>query len=82
VPGADPLRRDEPLVGVGGRHADVRDRHVRLVGADLEEGLLRVLRLAGDLEAAPLEDADQPLAHEHVVVGDYDPHGISAALES
>jgi hypothetical protein len=54
---ADLLRRDEPLVGVRGRHADVDDRDVGVVGADLQQQLLGVAGLADDLEAAVLEQA-------------------------
>src|SRR3954454_15629586 len=66
---ADLAGRAQPLVGVAGRHADVDDRDVGLVGADLAEQVLGVAGLAGDLEAGVLEQPDETLAQQHGVLG-------------
>ena len=74
---ADRARRAQALVGVGRRHADVDDRHVGLVGADLAQQVLPVAGLAGDLEAGLLEQAREPLAQQDGVVGDNDADGVA-----
>src|SRR5262249_38467686 len=80
VGAADLLRRDQALVGVGGRHLDVDDRHVgMLVGHDLKQ-LAGVAGLAGDLHPSLLKKAGGSLPDQHGVVGDHDAHGISARM--
>ena len=71
-------RRAQPLVGVRRRHADVDDRDVGLVGADLAQQVLGVAGLGDDLEARLLEQARDALAQQHAVVGEDDAHGTSA----
>ena len=75
---ADLLRRDQSLVRVRRRHSDVDDHHVRLVRVHLSEQLIRVVGLRHDVEPALAQERGDALAHEHVVVGDHDPHGSSA----
>ena len=50
------------LVGVGRRHPDVDDGDVRAFRLDDRQQLLRVARLAGDLESGVGEQANQALA--------------------
>ena len=47
-----------------GRHPDVDDRHVRLLGLDELEQPVGVPRLTGDLEAAVCEEPGEPLAKQ------------------
>src|SRR5262245_59754740 len=74
----DLARGDEPLVGVGRRHADVDDRDVRPPRRHLAQQLRRVAGLADDLDAGVGEQACEARPHEHHVVGDHYAHGISA----
>src|SRR5215472_4286212 len=77
---ADLLRCDQPLIGMGWRHPDIDDRYVGLLGGhDLHE-LAPVTSRAGDLDTGLLEKAGGPLPDQHRVVGDHDPHGISARI--
>src|SRR5215217_2705756 len=77
---ADLLGGAEALVGMGRRHADVHDGHVRGVAADLEHELVRVPGLADDLEPGLVEDARDALAKENGVLCQDYPHGISARI--
>jgi hypothetical protein len=54
-------------------HADVDHRHVGRIGADLEQQLVGGAGLADDLEAGFDEEAGQPFADDHRVVGEDDP---------
>jgi hypothetical protein len=63
------VSRREPFRAVRGRHPDVDDGQVRTVLADQVQQLRGITRLADHLEAGPLEQADYPLADQHVVVG-------------
>ena len=66
---ADDLGRPQALVGVGGRHPDVDDRDV---GAGALHQLQQLVAVAGqpdDLEPGLREQAGQPLAQDHRVVG-------------
>ena len=65
---ADLLRRAQALVRVRRRHADVDERDVRRVGAHLQHQLVRVPRLADDLEAAVLEQTGDAFAQEDGVL--------------
>ena len=67
-------RRPQTLVGLRRRHADVDDRHVRAVRAHLQHQLVGVPGLADDLEAGVLEQAGDPLAEQHGVLGQHDAH--------
>ena len=64
--------RDEPVVGVPGRHPHVHDGHVRLVRAHLQPQVVGVGRAADDLVARVLQQRRDPLAQQGVVVGDHD----------
>src|SRR5262249_22691170 len=77
---ADPLSRDDAFVRVCRRHLDVDDRHVRLLARDAVQQPACFLRLAGDLHPRFLEQARDPLSRDHRVVGDHDPHGITAPI--
>jgi hypothetical protein len=57
---------------MGWRHADIDDREIGLLIADELHQFRPVARLADDLVPAPLEQARDALAHQHVVVGDDD----------
>ena len=70
VLGTDPLRRDQALVGVRRRHLDVDHRHIGLGELDAAHQLRRVAHTAGDRHPGTLEQARQPVAQEHRVVGD------------
>src|SRR5262245_58787721 len=74
---ADRGRGAGALVGVRGRRADVHDRDVGAVRAHLEDQVLRLAGAADDLEPLVLEQLGEPLAQQHRVLGDHDPHGIS-----
>ena len=57
---ADRVRRLEPLGRVRGRHPDVDDHELGLVVAHELDQLVRVARLADDLEVGSLEQACEP----------------------
>jgi hypothetical protein len=80
VEAADFLGGHQPLVGVGGWHLDVDDRHVGAVQLDAAAEFIWGCRLADDLEARLGEQTVEPLSEEHLVVGDHDSHGISARI--
>ena len=71
---------DQPVVRVPRRHADVDDRDVREVGADLEEQVVGVPCAADDLVPRVLEQRCDPLAQQRVVVGDHDAERARRAL--
>ena len=75
---ADLGRGAQALVGVRRRHADVDDRDVGLVGADLAQQVLGVAGLGDDLEARLLEQPRDALAQQQAVVGQDYAHGTSA----
>ena len=72
------VSRCEPFSAVRGRHPDVDDGQVRKVLADQVQQLRGIARLTDHLEAGPLEQADNPLADQHIVVG----HDNTAATHS
>ena len=76
---ADLRGRDEPLVGVGGRHADVDDGTSGGASSTTESSAPSSC-LAADIESLVLQQACQPVADERRVVGDHDAHGISATI--
>ena len=78
MPAAQLARGLEPFVGVRRRHADVDDGDVRRLVLHLAEELLGVAGLADHLEPRLGEEAGDALPKEDGVVGDHDPHGISA----
>jgi hypothetical protein len=78
VLGADRLGGDQALVGVGWRHADVDQRHVRASQADLPEQTLGVFGLGDHLDAGIAQQPDDALPGEQDVVGDDYAHGSSA----
>ena len=74
---ADALRRDDPLVRVRRRHADVDDRAVGVGGGDTAHQAVDLAGLADDLDAGAGEHTDDPFSGEHHVIGDHDPHATS-----
>ena len=54
------------------RHANVHHHQIRPVLAHESHKIRSVARLADDLVTAPLEQARDALAHQHVVLGDDD----------
>jgi hypothetical protein len=65
---ADRVRGFEPFGGVRRGHPDVNDHQIRLVLSHELDQLVRVARLADDLEVGPLEQAREPFAQKNVVV--------------
>ena len=61
-----------------GRHLDVDDRDIGLREADAAQQAGRVSRLADDVDAGLGEQPLKPVTEQQFVVGDYDPHGITA----
>ena len=70
---ADLLRRAEPLVRVGRRHADVDDGDVGLVHRDVAEQVVGCAGLRDDVEPRLLEQTRDALPEEHRVVRQDDP---------
>src|SRR5688572_16777056 len=77
---ADLLRGDDSLVCVCGRHSDVDDRDVGPRELHLAEQLLCGADLADDVEAGLEQQPLQAFPEQHLVVCDYDPHGISTRI--
>ena len=69
---ADLLRRDEPLVGLGRRHADVDHGGVRLVHRDVTEQILRVPDWATTANPASSSSRAIPRAAAPEVVREHD----------
>src|SRR4029450_12137747 len=74
----DGLGGDQALIGMGRRHADVDQGHVRAGQAHLGEQALGVLGLGDPLDAGVAQQPDDSLAGEHGVAGHDYPHGSSA----
>ena len=68
------------LVVVVGRHAHVDDGEIRLVLGDDGEQRFGVAHPRDDLVPGVLEQPREPFAQEDGVLGDHDPHGISASI--
>ena len=77
--GADLARGPRPFVRVRGRHAHVDQRDVRPLAGDGVEERAGVAELRCDLEAAVCQDVGQALPQQDGVLGDHDPHGITAS---
>jgi hypothetical protein len=65
---------------VGRRHADVDKSDIRARVADGGEECVRVANLGDDVEPVLREHLGHPFADERGIVGDHDPHGISALI--
>ena len=74
---ANALRRDDPLVRVRRRHADVDDHTVGPGRRDIAHQAVDLARLADHLDAGAGEDADDPLSGQHHVIRDHDTHPTS-----
>ena len=74
--GAYLLRGAQAIVGVPGRHLDVGDDHVGLVGAGLADQVGRVGSYAGDLEPRLLEDRHDPFENQRLILSDDHPHRL------
>ncbi len=68
-------RRTQPLVALGGRHPDVDDRHVGPVLDDRGDQRRAVADLGHDDAARIGDQAGEPFADEHGIVGDDDAQG-------
>src|SRR4051794_39102202 len=75
---ADRERSLDALVGVGGRHPQVDDRHLRAGVFDLLDELLGGGGLADHVEPGFAQQQRDAFAQEHRVVGQHYAHGISA----
>src|SRR5262249_26174904 len=73
---------DEAFVRVRGGHPDVDNGHLRRPSLDEPHQLLRVASLAHDLEVGLGEKPRKAFTHQRRVVGDHDPHGISARISA
>jgi len=71
----------QPLVGVGGRHANVDYGHVGTFQGDKPQQRLRIAGLAHHLDARVAEQPSHSGPDQHDVVGDYGAHGITASIE-
>src|SRR5260370_36224335 len=80
VGAAELLRGGQALIGVGGRHLDVDDRYVGMLGSYDPDELLGVIGLAHHLYAGLFQQPGRALPDQHGVVRDHDPHGISARI--
>jgi hypothetical protein len=78
---ADALRGGEPLVGVGGRHADIDERYVREVARDGLVQLGRVRDRGDDLDAVIAQQRGDAVADQCRVVGDHDTQRVAAAAD-
>jgi CheY-like chemotaxis protein len=72
---------DIDVIGVAGRHLDVGDHDIRAVHARLADQVARVGGGSRDLESGVLQHADDPLAHDGLVLADEHPDrcGLSHA---
>ena len=66
------------LVGEGRRHPDVQDDEVGIVLGDRGQQPVASPERGDDLVSGVLEQSPEPLAQQHLVLGDHDPHGSSA----
>ena len=66
------------LVGEGRWHPDVQDDEVGIVIGDRERQRVGISEGGDDLVSGVLEQSPEPLAKQHLVLGDHDPHGSSA----
>jgi len=76
---ADRLCGSQPVVGQGRWHPNVGDDHVGPVRACLAQEVVGVCRGRNDVEAALLEDVDDPLAHQGLILSDHDPKRLIRA---
>jgi hypothetical protein len=76
----DFLSGTEALVGVRRRHPDVDDRDVGVVARDLEDEVVGARCLRDDVDTGVAEQGRESVADEQAVVGDHDPHGITAEI--
>jgi hypothetical protein len=65
----------------GGRHPDVHHCEVGLQVAHRLDELIGISHLRRDFDAAPLQQADEPLTVQNRVVGYHDTHGTSRMAE-
>jgi hypothetical protein len=67
-------RGAQSFVGVGGRHADVHHRHIRvMLGHCLQQGV-PIGDRGRDLVPTILQNSDEALSHDGGVLGDHDAH--------
>ena len=69
----------QAVVGVVGRHPDVGDDEIGTMAADAANQLRAIAGDPGDRDAGAFEHELQSLPHQHLVLADHDPHGITAS---
>src|SRR5436190_16663076 len=74
----DFARRARALVCEARWHPDVDDNEVGILLGDRRQQAIGVAERRDDLMSAVFEEACEPLAKQHLVLGDHDPHGSSA----
>src|SRR3954452_3822871 len=75
---ADLVRRLDPLVSLGRRHADVDDGQIGLAAVDRREQLVAGRRLRDDIDPLAAHEGHDALPQQRAVVGDHDAHESSA----
>jgi hypothetical protein len=65
----------QPVVGLVGRHLHIHDGHVGTVGGHLAPQVVGVTGLGDNGKAGVGQQAAEPLAQEHLVLGHHNPHG-------
>jgi hypothetical protein len=76
---ADRQRSPETVVGVAGRHPNVRDDEIRVVCRHELRQIRCLVGDAGHVDAGLPENEHQALAQERLVLADHNAHGTSAA---
>jgi hypothetical protein len=74
----DAASRDQALVGVGRRHPDVDDRDIRIFQGDQAQERIGVGRFPDHVDPGVGEQSSESRPDQHDVIGNYDPHGITA----
>src|SRR5437763_14058394 len=74
----DLARRARALVGEARWHPDVEDDEIGVLLGDRGQQAIGVAERRDDLMAAVFEESCEPLAQQHLVLRDHDPHGSSA----
>jgi hypothetical protein len=67
-------RGAQPLVGVGGRHPDIYDRHIGAMLGNLVQERVAVGHGGQDLVPAILEKTNEPFSHDGGIFSDHDAH--------
>ena len=70
----------QALVGVRRWHPNVDDRDIGLVADDLQEQVVRALCLSDHVDPGFAQQGREPVADQQAVIGNHDPHGITAEI--